>query len=63
MPEPMPTKTQSRISSGWELVATDASRRSVAEIADDQRVHRAVQKLQNIAGTDGQRKQRRAPQH
>ena len=25
MPEPMPTKTQSRISSGWELVATDAS--------------------------------------
>lgn len=38
-------------------------RRSVAEIADDERVHRAVQQLQNIAGADGQRKQRRAPQH
>ena len=47
MPEPMPTKTQSRISSGWELVATDAS----AVVS------------QNIAGADGQRKQRRAPQH
>ena len=38
-------------------------RRSVAEIADDERVHRAVQQLQDIAGADGQRKQRRAPQH
>ena len=35
----------------------------IAKIADDERVHRAVQKLQNIARADGQRKQRRAPQH
>lgn len=62
-PSRLPTKTQSRISSGWGAGHHRCQRRSVAEIANDERVHRAVQQLQDIAGADGQRKQRRAPRH